>query len=239
MTLRIGLYARVSTSGQVVAQSIEQQIERLKSHVHERGWQLADQHVFRDDGRSGASLNRPGLDGLRDVIRSGEIDRLLITAPDRLARNYVHQMILLDEFQRLGCEVEFLERPMSDEPHYKLLLQIRGAVAEYERELISDRMRRGRQAKYRAGVLLPWTKPLYGYVWGIDNPRDPAQARLEDYQAHIIQDIFSLYTTGGLNLGGLSKYLQQQNIPTPPRKPHWSPCSIRALLQQRPHTGTI
>jgi site-specific DNA recombinase len=75
------------------------------------------------------------------------IEAVLITAPDRLARNYVHQMILLEEFERAGCQVEFLERPMSQDPHDKLLLQIRSAVAEYERELITDRMRRGRQSK--------------------------------------------------------------------------------------------
>src|SRR5258707_14912788 len=116
-------------------------------------------------------------------------------------------MILLDEFQRLGCEVEFVDRPMSDDPHDKLLLQIRGAVAEYERELISDRMRRGRQAKYRAGTLLPWTKALYGYVWGVDNPRDPAQARLDVYQAQVVQTIFSLDTRDGLSLFGVAKHL--------------------------------
>ncbi len=239
MTLRIGLYARVSTSSQAQAQSIDQQLERLKSAVHVQGGQLTNQHLFRDDGWSGASLNRPGLDGLRDVIRAGEIDKVLITAPDRLARNYVQQMILLDEFARYGCEVEFLDRPMSDDPHDKLLLQIRGAVAEYERELITDRMRRGRQAKYRAGALLPWTKPLYGYVWGIDNPRDPAQVRLEDYQAQVVQDIFSLYTSDALSLCGLAKHLQQQGIPTPSGRQIWSPSTIRAMLKQPAYTGQV
>src|SRR6185436_9538906 len=105
--------------------------------------QLQDEHIFCDDGRSGATLNRPGLDKLRDAIRWGEIAQVLLTDPDRLARNYVHQMILLEEFARFGCQVEFLDRPMSRDPHDQLLLQIRGAVAEYERTLITDRMRRG------------------------------------------------------------------------------------------------
>jgi site-specific DNA recombinase len=82
---------------------------------------------------------------------------VLVTAPDRLARNYVHQMVLLEEWARAGCATEFLDRPMSDDPHDHLLLQIRGAVAEYERTLIAERMRRGRLAKLRAGTLLPWT----------------------------------------------------------------------------------
>ena len=83
---------------------------------------------------------------------------VLITAPDRLARNYVHQMLLVDELSQRGCRVEFVERPMSDDPHDQLLLQIRSAVAEYERTLIAERMRRGRQAKLRDGQLLPWTR---------------------------------------------------------------------------------
>ena len=76
---------------------------------------------------------------------------MLLTEPDRLARNYVHQMLLVEEFERRGIRLEFIDRPMSDEPNDRLMLQIRGAVAEYERTQISERMRRGRQAKYRRG----------------------------------------------------------------------------------------
>jgi site-specific DNA recombinase len=76
----------------------------------------------------------------------------------------VHQMLLVDELTQRGCPVEFLDRPMSEDPHDQLLLQIRGAVAEYERTLIAERMRRGRQARLRSGQLLPWTRPPYGYL---------------------------------------------------------------------------
>src|SRR5262249_35215297 len=155
---RVALYARVSTLQQAHAQTIEQQLHRLHAHVTAQGWPVGDVHIFRDEGLSGASLNRAGLDRLRDAARHGDIDRVLITEPDRLARNYVHQMIVLDELGRAGCRVEFLDRPMGADPHDRLLLQIRSAVAEYERTLIADRLRRGRQMKYRAGILLPWTK---------------------------------------------------------------------------------
>jgi site-specific DNA recombinase len=88
---------------------------------------------------------------------------VLITAPDRLARNFVHQMVVLEELQRRGVRVVFCDRPWSDDPHEQLVTQIRGAVAEYERTLIADRMRRGRQARLRSGQLLPWTRAPYGY----------------------------------------------------------------------------
>src|SRR5437588_5728762 len=138
MTLRVAIYARVSTLHQANAQTVDQQVERVLAVSAERGWSLSDAHIFRDDGRSGANLNRPGLDRLRDAVRFGQVDRVLITEPDRLARNYVQQTIVLDECERFGCPVEFLDRPMSDDPHDRLLLQIRGAVAEYERTLIGD-----------------------------------------------------------------------------------------------------
>jgi site-specific DNA recombinase len=161
--MHVAAYARVSSRRQAQAQTIEQQLDRLRAHAAARGWDLAQEHVFRDDGYSGASLRRPGLDRLRDAASGARLDRILITAPDRLARNYVHQTLLVEELQGHGAAVEFLDRPMSQDPHDQLLLQIRGAVAEYERTLIAERMRRGRLRKLRAGILLPWTRPPYGY----------------------------------------------------------------------------
>jgi site-specific DNA recombinase len=80
-------------------------------------------------------------------------------------------MLLVEEFERGGCQIKFLDQPMSRNLHVQLLVQIRGAVAEYERSLIAERMRRGRQQKYRAGLLLPWTRPPYGYRVDPTRPR--------------------------------------------------------------------
>jgi site-specific DNA recombinase len=161
--MRVAVYVRVSTSRQVKLQTIEQQLERVGKHVREKGWELPDENVFRDDGYSGTTLKRPALDALRDRARLRDLEIVVVLSPDRLARNYVHQMVLIEEFEKNGCRVEFVERPMSSEPNDQLLLQIRGAVAEYERTLLSERMRRGRLAKYKAGLLLPWTHTPYGY----------------------------------------------------------------------------
>ena len=144
--MRVAVYARVSTTRQAQAQTIEQQLDRLRAAVAEHGWTLDERHVYRDDGYSGAGLSRPGLDCLRDHAALAELDLVLVTAPDRLARNYVHQVLLLDELDRHGCRVEFLDHPMSQDPHDQLLLQIRGAVAEYDRSPLTARMRRGRLA---------------------------------------------------------------------------------------------
>jgi site-specific DNA recombinase len=158
--MEVALYVRVSTTRQQQTQTIEQQLARLRAHVATQpDWHLAEEHIYRDDGYSGAKLNRAGLDRLRDRAALAAFERVLLTAPDRLARNDVHQILLIEELAQRGCEVEFLDRPMSQDPHDQLLLQIRGAVAEYERTLITDRMRRGRQAKWRSGQRLPWSVP--------------------------------------------------------------------------------
>jgi site-specific DNA recombinase len=239
MTLRVAIYARVSTQHQTQAQTIDQQLDRLQAYVRDHNWQLHDDHIFRDDGRSGADLNRPGLDHLRDAARNGELDRILVTEPDRLARNYVHQMIVLDELERFGCQVVFLDRPMSDDPHDRLLLQIRGAVAEYERSLIADRMRRGRQMKYRAGTLLPWSRPPYGYRLHPDRPRDPSGLTIDDAEATIIREIYAWYVDEDSSLHRLAQDLQAQGVPTPSGKQVWSLCTLRAILRQVAYTGQI
>ena len=223
--MRVAIYGRVSTGNQVEHQTIEQQIERLTAHVGAHaaeGWMLEPMHVFRDDGHSGAALARPGLDRLRDAVKGREVDRVLVTAPDRLARNYVQQMVLLEEWARAGCATEFLDRPMSDDPHDQLLLQIRGAVAEYERTLIAERMRRGRLAKLRAGVLLPWTYAPYGYRLNPDRPLDPAEAA-------VVAELFAMYREPGASLLRLALHLDAHGVPTPSGTPRWSCATVRGI----------
>src|SRR5918994_797725 len=120
--MRIGIYARVSTQRQAQADGLTQQLERLQAHALQQGWEVAAEHIFRDDGYSGASLTRPGLERLRDQVAMRQLDGILITAPDRLARNYVHQVLLLEEITATGCQVQFLDRPMNRDPHDQLLL---------------------------------------------------------------------------------------------------------------------
>jgi site-specific DNA recombinase len=239
--MEVALYVRVSTTRQQQTQTIEQQLARLRAHVTTQpDWHLAEEHIYRDDGYSAAKLNRPGLDRLRDRAALAAFERLLITAPDRLARNYVHQMLLIDELGQRGCEVEFLDRPMSQDPHDQLLLQIRGAVAEYERTLIADRMRRGRQAKLRSGQLLPWSVPPYGYVMDSEHPRDPRRLRLDPVKAAVITQIFAWYTDPHTpaTLYGVAKRLTNNQIPPPRGGRCWNVASVRGILRSPVYTGT-
>ena len=240
--MRIAIYSRVSTSHQVEHQTIEQQLDRLAAHVQmhaAEGWVVDPTHVFRDEGYSGAVLARPGLDRLRDAVKGHEIDRVLVTTPDRLAHNYVHQMVLLEEWARADCLVAFLDRPMSDDPHDHLLLQIRGAVAEYERTLIAERMRRGRLAKLRAGLLLPWTYPPYGYRLDPDRPRDPRGVMTDAAEAGIVAELFALYREPGTSLMQLARHLDQRGVPTPSGRPRWSSPTIRGILRNPTYTGQV
>jgi site-specific DNA recombinase len=227
------MYARVSTQRQTLAQTIEQQLERLNAYVTQPGWVVPEENIFRDDGYSGAGLNRPGLDQLRDRVGAGELDQVILTAPDRLARNYVHQMVLIAELESHGCRVEFLDRPMSQDPHDQLLLQIRGAVAEYERTLIAERMRRGRRSKYHAA----WTISPYGYQMNPERPRDPSGVQINEAQAFVIREMFAFYLQADISLFRLVNHLHDLGIPAPKGAVYWNVATVREMLKNPAYTG--
>jgi site-specific DNA recombinase len=237
--MQVAIYARVSTQRQAQAQTTDQQLDRLRAHAEGQGWSLAADHVFRDDGYSGANLRRPGLDRLRDAAASARLDRVLITEPDRLARNYVHQVLLVEELQKHGAEVVFLDRPMSRDPHDQLLLQIRGAVAEYERTLISERMRRGRLRKLRAGTLLPWTRPPYGYRLDPERPRDPAGVRVDEAEAAVVRDLFAWFADEGATILALTQRLARLGLASPRGHRTWNASALRGVLTNPTYLGQV
>ena len=232
-------YARVSTTRQQLDQTIDEQLERLHTYCLAQGWAWREEVVFTDDGWSGATLCRPGLDRLRDQVARGVVSRLILTAPDRLARNYVHQMVLLEEFAQYGCQVDFLERPISQDPHDHLLLQIRGAVAEYERTLISERMRRGRQQKYRAGLFAPVDPLPFGYRSDLERPRDLAGVFLDPSESAMVAEIFAWYLEEGVSVVGVAKRLTRLGISSPSGKSRWSSASVTRLLRNPVYRGEV
>jgi site-specific DNA recombinase len=115
-TIRAAFYARVSGEQQAAAHTIESQIAALNERASNDGTPIPRERQFVDDGYSGATLIRPALDRLRDLVSVGAIDRIYVHSPDRLARNYAYQVLLLDEWQRRGIEVVFLNRPLGKSP---------------------------------------------------------------------------------------------------------------------------
>ena len=237
--MRVAAYVRVSTSRQVKLETIDQQLEMVSRYAREKGWELPEEDIFRDDGYSGTTLKRPALDALRDKARLREFEAVVVPSPDRLARNYVHQMVLVEELEKAGCKVEFVERPMSSEPNDQLLLQIRGAVAEYERTLLSERMRRGRLAKYKAGLLLPWTHTPYCLRVDPDRPRDPAGVSLDEAKAAVVAEIFAAYLEPGATLFGVSRHLRDMGVPAPRGGKAWSTATLRGILTNPVYTGKV
>jgi site-specific DNA recombinase len=152
----------------------------------------------------------------------------------------VHQMLLLEELAQHGCHVDFLERPMSDDPHDHLLLPIRSAVAEYERTLIAERMRRGRQTQRRSGRLFPWTVAPYGYLLDPEAPRAPHRVRLDPGKAAVVGQLFAWYTDlrSLVTLHSVAKRLSDSRLPTPRGKPRWTVTSVRNILRNPAYTGT-
>lgn len=157
------LYARVSSDRQAKDHTIDSQVSLLQELAAAAGDTLAPEQCFLDDGVSGATLVRPALERLRDCAAAGAIDRLYILAPDRLARLFAHQLVLLEELKDCGIEVVFANRPVAETPEDQLLVQVRGVMAEYERAKILERTRRGRQHAARAGRVSVLGHAPYGY----------------------------------------------------------------------------
>jgi site-specific DNA recombinase len=149
--MQVALYARVSTPHQQQEGPIASQVRSLRHHIHQQGWNLLPNHEFLDEGISGARLDRPALDRLRDGAQRGEFDAVVVLAPDRLARDYAHQWFLIEELTKLHIQMIVLHNPFGDTPQGKLLAQMQGMIAEYERAQILERTRRGRLEKARRG----------------------------------------------------------------------------------------
>jgi site-specific DNA recombinase len=149
--MNAAIYARNSTQQQSKAGTTQSQIEALKARSEADGTTIRKQFIFSDEGVSGSTFDRPALERLRDAMFAREVSRLYVYSPDRLARNFVHQMILLEEFQCYGVEVIFLDRPLSNNPEEQLLVQVQGVISEYERAKILGRTRRGRIHAARRG----------------------------------------------------------------------------------------
>lgn len=148
---QVAIYARVSSEQQVSSNTIDSQTQALQEQVTADGYSVQKHLVFKDDGYSGSTLVRPALEQMRDAIALGEIERLYVHSPDRLARKYAYQVVLVDEFTQSGVKVIFLNHALGQSPEDDLLLQVQGMVAEYERAKIIERSRRGKRHAAQSG----------------------------------------------------------------------------------------
>ena len=189
--MRVAIYARVSTDAQEARGTIGSQLALLRERVVQEGQELVAEYT--DDGLSSARLDRPGLDALRDAAEAGHIESMWCLSADRLARMYAYQVIVLDELARHGVSVSFLDTPkIEDDPQARLLTQVQGVIAEYERAKIAERYRRGKLWRSRAGEVIAW-KPSYGYGHVVvDESHCGAASSFEQ----VLSEIRARYVTG-------------------------------------------
>ena len=157
------IYARVSSDKQKEERTIASQTAGLIAFAQSNGYGVPPAWVFEDEGYSGASLVRPGLEKIRDLAAEGQIEAVLVHSPDRLSRKYAYQVLLIEEFSRSGVETVFLKSPRAETPEDQLLLQFQGMIAEYERAQILERSRRGKRHAARQGKVSVLSGAPYGY----------------------------------------------------------------------------
>ena len=237
--MRIAIYARVSGDRQAEEGTIASQVEALQERLRRDGLALDPELCFVDDGYRGATFLRPGLERLRDQAAAGALDRLYVLCPDRLARKYAYQVLLLEELQRGGVEVVFLNRELSQSPEDELLLQMQGMIAEYERAKILERSRRGKLHRARMGQVAVLSGAPYGYRYVCK--RDGAgQARYEIYleEARVVRQIFAWVGQERCSLAEVCRRLQQQGIVSPRGKSVWDRTTVWGILKNPAYRGT-
>jgi site-specific DNA recombinase len=233
------IYARVSSEQQAKEQTIASQVEALRQRVQQDGLTLPEELCFLDEGCSGSTLLRPALERLRDQAAAGSIDRLYVHSPDRLARKYAYQVLLLDELKRCGVEVVFLNREIGRSPEEDLLLQVQGMVAEYERAKILERSRRGKLHAARRGSLNVLGGAPYGYRYlsRRDNGGEAAYQVVEE-EAAVVRQIFRWVGQERCSIGEVCRRLRQAGIPSPTGKECWDRSVVWGLLKNPAYQGT-
>ncbi|HEY8557540.1 MAG TPA: recombinase family protein, partial [Actinomycetes bacterium] len=235
--MRVAIYARVSTEAQEARGTIGSQLAVLRSRVAAEGDELVAE--FCDDGYSGARLDRPGLDGLRDAAEAGLLDGVWCLSPDRLARVYAYQVIVLDELARLGVAVRFADAPaLDDDPQARLLTQVQGVIAEYERAKIAERYRRGKLWRSRSGEVISW-KPPYGYRRIPRSAAGPAHLAVFEPEAAVVRRIFDDYVAGGHSMRELTRRLNADQVASPTGKPVWGVSTVGRLLRNEAYVGRV
>jgi len=236
--MRVAIYARVSTKNDRKARSVDSQLAALLAYAKQAHHAVAEDYVCVDEGVSGATLARPGLDRLRDGALAGAFDAVLVHAPDRLSRKYAYLVLVLEELDRLGVQVIFLHQPPADDPHTALLVQIQGAVAEYERVRIAERHRRGKLHHARQGEVF-WDSLPFGYRRIPRRDGVPAHVVVKEEEAALVRQIFAWYADEGLSVRRIARRLTKAGHVPPRGGKRWGATTVHRILGREAYLGTL
>ena len=231
------IYARVSSEQQREENTIASQTASLIEFAKSHDLELPKEWVFEDEGYSGAILERPGLERVRDLAAEGQIQVVLAYSPDRLSRKYAYQILLIEEFARHGVETRFVKSPQGGSAEDQLLVQFQGMIAEYERAQILERSRRGKRHRAQSGEVSVMSNAPYGYRYLRKTDEAPA-AYLIDEEARVVRRIYDMYTVEELSIGEIARRLNREGVPTRKASPRWERSVVWAILRNPAYRGT-
>ena len=236
--LLVAIYARVSSEQQAQNHTIASQVEALRQRVRDDELTPEERLCFIDEGYSGSTLVRPALERLRDEAAAGVIDRLYVHSPDRLARRYAYQVLLVDELQRAGVELVFLNHPLGRTAEEDLLLQVQGMVAEYERAKMLERSRRGKRHAARRGDVSVLACAPYGYRY-VSKHAGAGETRYEVVfeEARVVQRIFTWVGRDGCSIAEVARRLQAEGLRTRRGKTWWDRTTVWGMLKNPAYRG--
>jgi len=242
MTKSVALYARVSSQRQVQQATIDSQLAALRARVTQEGCVVLPSDEYVDNGQSGSSLRRPGLERLRDRVAQGAVDTIYVHSPDRLARRHAHQVLLLEEFARHGVRVTMIEGRSGDSAEDQLLVQVQGVIAEYERAKIMERSRRGKLHKARTGSINVMSNAPYGYRYIKKSEGGAAYYAVVLHEARVVRRIFEAVVRDHKSLSAVAHMLDEEGVPPRGepkrgRTPRWHASAINQVLRNPSYMG--
>ncbi len=232
------IYARVSSARQKKDQTIGSQTAALRDHARQLGVDLPEEWIFEDEGHSGATLVRPALEALRDLAAQGCVDVVLCYSPDRLARKFAYQALLIEEFARAGVRVEFVQGPRGDTPEDQLLVQFQGMFAEYEKAQLMERYRRGKAHRARTGSVNVLSGAPFGYRYVRKSDHAGAAYEIIEHEAVLVAEMFRRYADDGASIADLARWLASQGTLTRTGKSRWDRSVVWAMLRNPAYAGT-
>ena len=232
------IYARVSSKRQAKDQTIGSQLAALRAHAADSRLEVPEEWVFCDEGHSGATLVRPALEALRDLAAQGCLDVVLCYSPDRLARKFAYQALLIEELARCGVRVEFIKNgARGDSPEDQLLVQFQGMFAEYEKAQLMERYRRGKAYRARTGSVNVLGGAPFGYRYVRKTPDSAARYEILEHEAVLVAEMFRRYADDGATIADLARWLTSQGVPTRTGKHRWDRSVLWGMLRNPAYAG--